>query len=205
MASTAATNTGMCSGRHPAITPWTAIFQGVTRTHEGGNTATSFSGDRGVQARNSSIRSMVGGIIAKPSVHQLAKKKSFTSWSDPRKIISLLLAAFDGRSFFFDWARESIDDMVNRLFSKVFIDRRKRIKADRPRIFSMTQIKYTLSHSGPFYQRQKTCGRNCNRRDSQFLSLYSRPRRGQCAGSSSSITCDYSIAFLFLKLLFQFF
>jgi len=38
IASTAAINTGMCSGLHPAITPLTAIFQGVALRRAAGRT-----------------------------------------------------------------------------------------------------------------------------------------------------------------------
>ena len=67
----AAMSKGIYSGRHPAITPLTAIFHGVAIRFAIGNTAISLSAGKSVQQSISSTAFVVGGTIGRPSVHLL--------------------------------------------------------------------------------------------------------------------------------------
>src|SRR4051812_43441459 len=71
---TAAIRMGMYSGRQPAITPLTAMFQGVALRFACGSTATSWSGGESVYFRNSSTLSFVGGVMDNPSLHPFSVK-----------------------------------------------------------------------------------------------------------------------------------
>ena len=68
-ASIAAITHGRYSGRHPAITAFTAIFSTVSSTRSGGATATTSSGARVVPSNICNTRSRVGGTTGSPSVH----------------------------------------------------------------------------------------------------------------------------------------
>ena len=67
-ASIAVMITGMYSGLHPAMTALTAIRSTVASPCRGGRMATTSSGSRSVQRRNSFTSLSVGGTMGKPSV-----------------------------------------------------------------------------------------------------------------------------------------
>ena len=83
-----ARRSGMYSGRHPAMTPFTATFQTFSVPMAGSKTPSTSSGSRSVNARNFSIRSMVGGVTGRPSPHCLSAKNSCTSSYPPSNTIS---------------------------------------------------------------------------------------------------------------------
>jgi len=72
IASTAATTVGKYSGRHPAITAFAAMPRSDAGPFRGGITAMTSSGSRSTVARNRPIRSGVGGITGRPSVHRFS-------------------------------------------------------------------------------------------------------------------------------------
>src|SRR5437660_10292401 len=63
----AASTTGRCSGRQPAITALTATFSTVASAHVGGSDATTSAGGRPAAATNAATRSGVGGTSGSPS------------------------------------------------------------------------------------------------------------------------------------------
>ena len=67
-ARTAATTTGMYSGRQPAITALMATCSAVTTTSRVGTAPSTMSGSSPATARNSSTSSGVGGTTGRPSV-----------------------------------------------------------------------------------------------------------------------------------------
>ena len=60
----------MCSGRQPAMTPFTAMFHGVAALLAWGSIAIVSSGLRVVCLRNASTRSGVGAMTGRPSVQR---------------------------------------------------------------------------------------------------------------------------------------
>ena len=68
IASTYASSSGMNSGGHPAITPFTATCRTVTPRCTGGIAPSECSGSKSVKRRNSATAFSVGGTIGKPSV-----------------------------------------------------------------------------------------------------------------------------------------
>ena len=91
MHSTAVINTGMCSGRHPAITALAAIFSTVATPKPGSKVVTTSWGFLVVPAIMRSTRSGVGGTNGKPSLHRHSKNCRFmTSMVSSRSFPSKL-------------------------------------------------------------------------------------------------------------------
>ncbi len=65
---TAAMTTGMYSGRHPAITAFTAIFSTVAWPSPGAMRATTCSAGRPLASTAASTHALVGGTTGNPSV-----------------------------------------------------------------------------------------------------------------------------------------
>src|SRR5919109_1457598 len=86
-ASTAATTTGMYSGRQPAMTALVAMASIVATPWRGGTTPTTAIGSRPEAAIMRSTNSSVGGTMGKPSVQPLAKYCSMMSMA-PRTVSS---------------------------------------------------------------------------------------------------------------------
>jgi len=59
---------GMYSGRHPAITPFTAMFQIVACAWLGCMAPSTSSGLRSVKRKNASTFSRLGGTTGRPSL-----------------------------------------------------------------------------------------------------------------------------------------
>jgi len=78
-ASATAKSTGMYSGRHPLMTPFTATLQTVASRFSGFTMPSTSSGFRSVYFKNSSTFSSVGGTIGSPSLHSFSRKYSLTS------------------------------------------------------------------------------------------------------------------------------
>src|SRR5262249_11360127 len=78
-ASTTASSTGKYSGRHPAITAFTASFSTVARPKLGGTSATSVWRERDVVCSMRSTRSRVGGTTGSPSVTPRSNQISISS------------------------------------------------------------------------------------------------------------------------------
>ena len=88
IASMVATRIGMYSGRQPAITPLTATLHTVAARRSGSSTPRTSSGLRSVKRRNSSIASLVGGTIGRPSEYSCLTKYLFTALKPPRTTMS---------------------------------------------------------------------------------------------------------------------
>src|SRR5215831_745807 len=74
----AASTTGACSGRQPAITALTATFSTVASAHVGGSAATTSPAGRPAVRTNAATRSGVGGTTGSPSPQP---RRSISSWN----------------------------------------------------------------------------------------------------------------------------
>ena len=88
IAATAAINTGIYSGRQPAITALIAIFSTVASPQLGGTAAITSDGDRFVPVNILSTASSVGGMIGRPSVQPLEKYRLVTASAESATTIS---------------------------------------------------------------------------------------------------------------------
>ena len=79
MPSTAATTTGRYSGRHPAMTAFTATCPAVMVRRRGSITPTVSSAARPAASRAASTRSERGGTTGNPSVRPSSKKRSIAA------------------------------------------------------------------------------------------------------------------------------
>ena len=84
-ASTAAMRTGRCSGRHPAITAFTASFSTLAIPKPGSMMDTTSWGSRLVPPSIRSTASGVGGTTGKPSPQPLSRNRLLTASTVDRK------------------------------------------------------------------------------------------------------------------------